>query len=232
LRQFDDPQVLQRLRALPAKLWSKARREEKPNFRTLATAQAALALEILIYLPIRLQNLISLTFKIHLFLKSGPGSISTLEIPASEVKNKRPIEFDVPPHIVRMLVEYRDQIAPKILGHKPAHVFVNADGSLKTSQTLAWLIRRLSRKQAGIELSPHKFRHLAAKVVLDDSPGAFELVKQLLGHENLKTTANFYAGIDTRRAARHHHRLLQQEVEKFLPRLRRLPRKRKSDRRN
>ena len=38
------------------------RREEKPNFRTLATVQAALALEILIYLPIRLQNLISLTF--------------------------------------------------------------------------------------------------------------------------------------------------------------------------
>jgi DNA-binding transcriptional LysR family regulator len=66
-------------------------------------------------------------------------------------------------------------------------------------------------------------RHLAAKVVLDDSPGAFELVKQLLGHENLKTTANFYAGIDTRRAARHHHRLLQQEVGKILPRPGRSP---------
>jgi integrase len=232
LRQFDDPQVLQRLRALPAKLWSRACREEKPNFRTLATAQAALAPEILIYLPIRLQNLISLTFETHLFLKNGPGSISTLEIPASEVKNNRPIEFDVPPHIARMLLEYRDQLAPMILGHKPARVFVNPDGAPKTSQTLAWLIRRLSRKHAGIEVSPHKFRHLAAKVVLDDSPGAFELVKQLLGHENLKTTANFYAGIDTRRAARHHHRLLQQDVEKTRPRLGRLPPKRKGDRRH
>ncbi len=232
LRQFDDPLVLQRLRALPAKLWSQVRRDDKPNFRTLATAQAALALEILIYLPIRLQNLISLTFDVHLFLEKGRCSISTLEIPASEVKNKRPIEFDVPPHIARMLIEYRDQIAPKIIGHKPDRVFVNPDGTPKTSQTLAWLIRRLSRKHAGIELSPHKFRHLAAKIVLDNSPGAFELVKQLLGHENLKTTANFYAGIDTRRAARHHHRLLQQEVEKAMPRLGRLPRKRKGERRN
>jgi integrase len=232
LRQFDDPLVLQRLRSLPTKLWSQARREQKPNFRTLATAQAALALEILIYLPMRLQNLISLTFETHLFLKDGLGTISTLEIPASEVKNKRPIEFDVPPHIARMLMEYRDQIAPKILGYKPARVFVNPDGTPKTSQTLAWLIRRLSRKRAGIELSPHKFRHLAAKILLDDSPGAFELVKQLLGHENLKTTANFYAGIDTRRAARHHHRLLQREVDKTLPRPARLPRKRQTDRKD
>ena len=230
LRQFDDPRVLQRLRSLPAKLWFQARREQKPNFRTLAAAQAALALEILIYLPMRLQNLISLTFDVHLFLQAGPGVTSTLEIPASEVKNKRPIEFDVPPHIARMLIEYRDQIARKILGHKPARVFVNPDGTPKTSQTLAWLIRRLSRKHAGIELSPHKFRHLAAKILLDDSPGAFELVKQLLGHQNLKTTANFYAGIDTRRAARHHYRLLRREIEKTLPEHGRLPRKPRTDR--
>jgi integrase len=210
LRQFDDPQVLQRLRALPTKLWLQARRDGKANFRTLAKAQAALAVEMLIYLPIRLQNLVSLTFERHLFLNEGPGAVSTLEIPATEVKNKRPIEFDIPPHITRMLIEYRDHIALRVLGRKPDRLFINPDGTPKVSQTLAWLIRRMCRKYAGIEVSPHKFRHLAAKVVLDDSPGAFELVKQLLGHENLKTTANCYAGIDTRRAARHHHRLLEQ----------------------
>ena len=209
LRQFDDPQVLRRLRDLPAKLWSQARRDRNSNFRTLAKAQAALAIEMLIYLPIRLQNLVTLTFEKHLFLHQGPGSVSTLYIPADEVKNKRPIEFDIPPHIARMLIEYRDQIAPSIVGRKPDRLFVNLDGTPKVSQTLAWLIRRMCRKFAGVEVSPHKFRHLAAKVVLDDSPGAFELVKQLLGHENLKTTANCYAGIDTRRAARHHHRLLE-----------------------
>ena len=52
LRQFDDPVVLRRLRVLPAKLWSKVRREKSADFRTLSLAQSALALEILIYLPI------------------------------------------------------------------------------------------------------------------------------------------------------------------------------------
>jgi hypothetical protein len=49
LRQFDDPSVLQRLRALPAKLWFQARRNKTAGFRTLAKAQAAIALEMLIY---------------------------------------------------------------------------------------------------------------------------------------------------------------------------------------
>jgi integrase len=167
----------------------------------------------------------------HLFLQEGPGAVSTLEIPAHEVKNKRAIEFDIPAHIVRMLIEYRGQLAPKIIGRKPDHLFVNPDGTRKHSQTLSHLIVRIVRKYAGLELSPHQFRHLAAKIILDDSPGAFELVKQLLGHENLKTTTNAYAGIDTRRAARHHHHLLQREAEqKVITPLRRAPRKRKIDR--
>jgi integrase len=71
------------------------------------------------------------------------------------------------------------------------------------------LIQRIVRRHAGIDLSAHQLRHLAAKILLDDSPGAFELVKQLLGHENLRTTVNAYAGIDTRRACRHHAQLLE-----------------------
>jgi integrase len=209
LRQFDDPLLLQRLRSLPSRLWSQVRRDESPNFRTLSFAQAALALEILTYMPLRMQNLIRLEFDVHLFLRDGPGAISTLEIDASEVKNKRPIEFDIPTHITRMLIVYRDHIAPRIIGRRPGRLFVNPDGTPKHAQTLSHLIRRIVRRYAGLELSPHQFRHLAAKILLDDSPGAFELVKQLLGHSNLKTTVNSYAGIDTRRASQHHYRLLE-----------------------
>jgi integrase len=209
LRQFDDPVVLQRLTNMPARLWSQVRREGSGNFRTLALAQAALGLEILIYMPIRMQNLAKLEFDKHLFLHTGRGAISTLDIPAEEVKNRRPIEFDIPPHVARMMIEYRDHIAPKIIGRKTARLFVNHDGTPKHPQTLSKLIGRMVRRYVGVELSPHQLRHLAAKILLDESPGAFELVKQLLGHENLKTTVNAYAGIDTRRASRHHYRLLE-----------------------
>ncbi len=209
LRQFDDPEVLQRLIRLPGKLWSKVRRDKFYNSRTLSLAQAALAVEILLYTALRIQNLAALEFDRHLFLHAGPGAVSTLDIPAEEVKNQRPLEFDIPPHIVRMLIDYRDVIAPKIIGRKSERLFVNPDGTPKLAQTLSKLIRRTVRRYAGLDLSPHQLRHLAAKIVLDDQPGAFELVKQLLGHENLKTTVKAYTGIDTRRACRHHSRLLE-----------------------
>jgi hypothetical protein len=53
-------------------------------------------------------------------------------------------------------------------------------------------------------------RHVAGKLLLDAEPGAFELVKQLLGHSNLKTTVVFYTGLDTSRAVRHHNKLIEE----------------------
>ena len=76
LRQFDDPAVLQRLHDLPDRLWAEVRRQP-PHFRTLAKAQAALALSILCYIPLRLQNLVLLTFDVHLFVRAEANAISS-----------------------------------------------------------------------------------------------------------------------------------------------------------
>jgi hypothetical protein len=99
LRQFDDPAVLQRLHQLPGLLWAEVRRQARPNFRVLAKAQVALALSILSYMPLRLQNLAALMFDVHLFVQAGAHAISSLEIPAAEVKNKSELAFDIPRHI-------------------------------------------------------------------------------------------------------------------------------------
>jgi integrase len=57
---------------------------------------------------------------------------------------------------------------------------------------------------------------LAAKFHLEANPGAYELVRQLLGHRNLSTTTEFYAGIDTRRAGRAHAELVMKLRESKL----------------
>jgi integrase len=211
LRQFDDPAILQRLFDLPDRLWREVR-NGKPNQYTLAKAQAALAVAILSYMPVRLQNLATLTFDIHLFLREGPRSISTLELPAGEVKNRTETAFDIAPRVAKMLIEYRNRIAPKIIGHRPERLFVNADGTPKVQATVALLITTYLRKRAGLLLTAHQFRHLSAKVLLDAEPGSFETVRQLLGHKSLSTTVGAYTGVDSRRAARHHQHLVDKAL--------------------
>jgi integrase len=138
------------------------------------------------------------------------------------VKNKSDLAFDIPPSVTKMLLEYRDRIAPRIIGHRPAQLFVKVDGTPKGARSVALLIAHHTKTRAGIVLSPHQFRHLSAKVLLDAQPGAFEAVRQLLGHKNGQTTVNAYAGIDSRRAARHHQNLIDKAIaEASLPRLRR-----------
>jgi len=217
LRQFDDPAALRRLYRLPDRLWAEVRRDRKPSFRTLAKAQAALGIAILSYAALRPKNLAALAFGTHLFMQDGLGAVSTLELSAGEMKNERELAFDIPLDLAKMLIEYRDRIAPKIIGHRPTRLFVRADGKPKSQATVAWLISSYARRRAGIVLTPHQFRHLSAKIVLDDQPGAFETVRQHLGHKNSKTTTNFYAGIDSRRAARHHHELVKRILETQMP---------------
>ena len=64
--------------ACPAAFWAEVKREGNPNSRTLAKAQVALAVSILCYMPLRLQNTPSLTFGTHLFLREEPRAILDL----------------------------------------------------------------------------------------------------------------------------------------------------------
>ena len=211
LRQFDDPAVLHRLYSLPEMLWKEAKRG-KPNRLTLAKAQVALAVAIECYTALRLQNLVALEFDTHLFVREGARAISSLEIPAHEVKNRTDLAFDIPPGLAKMLIEYRDHLAPKIIGHRPSRLFVNVDGTPKRQANLSVLMMEYLRRRAGIVLSVHQFRHVSAKVFIDAHPGGFEIVKQFLGHTSIKTTVSAYAGIDSRRAARRHQHLVEQTL--------------------
>lgn len=208
LRQFDDPKTLRRLFRLPDQLWAEVKRDSHPNFRTLARAQAAIAIAILCYIPLRLQNLANLSFETNLFLNPGVDAVSSLELSAAEMKNKTAAAYDIPLHVTSMLLEYRERIAPKIIGHRPLRLFVNVDGTPKSPSTVAWLIAGYAWRYAGVVLTSHQFRHLSAKITLEEHPGGIDLVKQNLVHKNHKTTAGFYAGIDTRRAARHQQQII------------------------
>jgi integrase len=117
-----------------------------------------------------------------------------------------------------MLIEYRDHLAPKIIGSRPLRLFVNVDGTPKNQAALSVLITTYLRRRAGVILTAHQFRHVSAKGLIEAHPGGgFEFAQQLLGHTSSKTTVSAYAGIDTRRAARRHQHLVEQALAAQTP---------------
>jgi integrase/molybdopterin biosynthesis enzyme MoaB len=210
LRRFDDTQLFNLLINLPDKLWRNARRKPTKSKRAFVDIQTSLAIDILLACPLRMKNLASLSFRDHLHWPNGRGKPAMLIIEGIETKNGSPIEFELPTQLADRLFSFRNEIAPTITGKRPDTLFVGVTGMPRKQGAVTSAIRKAVYKELGVRVTPHQFRHFAAKVILDANPGAHELVRQLLVHKNLKTTTNYYAGIDTLRAGRAHAELIMQ----------------------
>jgi integrase len=208
LRTFDDPRLLEALLQLPDKLWRRARRELATSRRPFIELQTALAIDLLLHVPLRMENLAALDFEQHLHWPQGRGKPALIVFGTDETKNDIQLEYEIPAMLAERLQAYRNEIAPGVTRERPDAVFVGWTGKPRTQGALTVAIEKAVLRHLGVKLTPHQFRHLAAKIILDANPGAHELVRQMLGHRNMKTTTNFYAGIDTRRAGRAHADLI------------------------
>ena len=69
-------------------------------------------------------------------------------------------------------------------------------------------IKTIVHAYTGLDMTAHRFRHAMGKIFLDRNPGQYEVVRQLLGHKDIRTTIAFYAGAETASAARHYAKTL------------------------
>ena len=77
------------------------------------------------------------------------------------------------------------------------------DDAPKSAHTLGIQIKASVFKATGLEVNTHLFRHIAAKLYLDQNPGQYEIVRRHLGHRSMNSTVRFYAGMETASASRH-----------------------------
>jgi integrase len=191
LRTFEDPRLLDALVHLPNKLWRTARRGLATSRRPFIDLQSALAIDILLHVPMRMQNLASLNFETHLHWPQGRRSPAVITFRGDETKNGAPLEFEIAPELADRLLVYRNEIAPAVIGKRPDAVFVTFTGKPRTQAALKVAIERTVRRHLGVKMTPHQFRHVAAKISLDAHPHPHESLRELLAHRNLRTTTNF-----------------------------------------
>jgi integrase len=208
LAVFDDPRLVAALVRLPDRLWRAARRAQSP--RSFIDLQTALGLDILLHAPVRMGNLSAVDFTVHLHWPQGPRKPALITFRRQETKNAVDLKFELPGYVSERLQAYRNEIAPAVLGRKAERLFVTSAGRPRSQAAVAIAIHKAILRHLGVKMTPHQFRHLCAKIILDRHPGAYELVRQMLGHTSQKTTASFYAGIDTLRAGRAHAELVNE----------------------
>jgi integrase len=82
-------------------------------------------------------------------------------------------------------------------------LFPGRAGGRKSLNALRGQICKAVHRHTGMRVHPHLFRHAAAKLYLDANPGAYEVVRRVLGHRSINTTTTFYTGLETAPVVRH-----------------------------
>lgn len=204
LYQFDVRENVDALVELPFKMLKRAASAPNPSHRDCVQVMYGLMVGMLMFVPIRSKNLMQLELGEHL-IDIGKGRHRTVRIhlPAHIVKNYRDYEGPLPPHLYPVLDVWLAKYRPAICAGQSTYLFPNARGELRNRDGLSQKLTRFLKKETGLEMHLHLFRHLAAKMCLDHDPNCIEMVSQLLGHTSTRTTLRAYAELKVDPAFQH-----------------------------
>lgn len=204
LEQLEDEANLALLLHLPARLVARASRSDLRAHRRALLVQAALAIEILLHAPMRIGNLVGLNLEHHVRraeVKGAPSII--LSIPGEEVKNGRPLSFELTGDTLALFDLYVRDYRPTLLTAPSDFLFPARDGGAKWTISLSKLIKDTIREYTGLTIHAHLFRSIAGKILMLSNPGDFATLSHVIG-DTLQTTMKSYAQFEQKNAVRHY----------------------------
>jgi len=218
LRQFDDRAHVAALLNLPQRLVAEVRDKQIISRADALQVQLALAIELLLMVPMRVGNLAKLDLERHI-VRSRPrgGGTVHVAIPGHEVKNGTDIEAELPASTVALLDRYCEVYRPLLLRQASPWLFPGEAAGPKSRHGLSAQISNTIREKTGLRVHPHLFRHIAAKLFLDANPGAYGVIRLVHGHRSVETTTQFYCGTETSAAMRHYDEHVLKLREQFAP---------------
>jgi integrase len=202
--------------SLPERLLSEAKRtlEHAPH-RAALSAQIAIGIAILTFAPIRISNLAGIRIGVHLTKPSALDGDYLLSIPSNEVKNKVDLEFPFDATLTKLIDLYIHGFRPRLVDALDNdQLFPGVRNSKRAVNSFGVRIARTVEEKIGIRVTCHQFRHATAAMILRNDPGNYEFVRRVLGHKSLKTTRDFYIGLETLEANRHYGEILRGGVER------------------
>ena len=140
-----------------------------------------------------------------------------LRFAAEEMKTAAPLELELPADTIRLLDAFLKDHRGRLAGAAGPYLFPGPEGGARSYSAMREAVSAPLRKHAGIELSPHLYRHIIAKIVAERAPEMLPDLSRRLGHKSINTTYQAYLGTETPAASRRINRLL--EATRAEPRL-------------
>lgn len=201
LRVLQDPRHKNRLLTLPEHLFSKYRSTAQRAKMNALAREDALAIAILLVCPIRVGSLAGIDLGKHI-QRPGDGRVF-LVLEEEDTKTGRSIEFLLSADVVFLLDKHLATRCPYLCPAGTQFLFPKRDGSASIGPSeLSSRISKRIRKETGLEVNAHLFRHFAVMNWLDANPGGYEVARRLLGHSDLSHTINLYSGLEVTSATK------------------------------
>jgi integrase len=131
------------------------------------------------------------------------GRITHIRVPPHEAKNGKAIEWPFPPESAKILEKYIRRYRPRQAAEGNPFLFPGSGNRPRHPQGIASWVSRTVARDIGVEFHMHLARHFAGWNFLRRYPGQYEVVRQALGHDDVKTTTTYYLGLEADAAAQH-----------------------------
>jgi integrase len=203
---------------LPERLLNEARKmlAHAPQ-RASLSAQIAIGIAVLTFAPVRISNLAGIRIGTHLTKPVGLAGNYLLSIPSYEVKNKVDLEFPFDAALTKLIDIYIQEFRPHLADSTANdRLFPGVRKTMRAVNSFGVRIARTMEENVGVRITCQQFRHAAAAILLRNDRGNYELVRRVLGHKSIKTTQDFYIGLETLEANRLYGEILRREVERQL----------------
>jgi integrase len=204
IRRVLNEEVWGRVVNCPTGLMQRARSlKDKAPVKAAITAEIAVAIAIVTVAPVRASNLAAIRLDENLIKPGGPQTPYLLVFPHYDVKNRVDLTFEFDDYLTDLIDEYVHQFRPALVrGSNEDCLFPGKTAGSKDPHLFGIQITDRIQKATGLRITLHQFRHAAAAIYLKHRPGDYETVRRFLGHRNIRTTINFYCGLETIHASR------------------------------
>lgn len=209
LRQFELERNVMALLMLPEKIRQQVKATDVGGRGPARRVMMALLVELLLMAPLRIDNYASLEIGRHVVdLGKGKDRKVHIVIPGAETKTGKPFEATLPASTVALLDSYLNDYRRRLTAADGPYLFPGWGGTRRSTDSLSYLLSQFIRRETGIVMHAHLFRHLAGFLYLRENPEGIETIRQLLGHTTVRTTLRNYAEIEARHAVRRYDEVI------------------------